>query len=333
MFREDFGVLPDGRRVEVVTLSNGHLSVRVLTLGAITQDVRLEGVAHSLTLGSPDLAAYLGPMRYFGAIVGPVANRISNGTTELCERRLTFERNENGRTTLHGGHTGTHADLWSIEDAGERHLTLSLVLPEGRGGFPGNRRIEVDFRIADPAVLELRLSATTDAPTLMNLAHHGYWNLDGGPTVANHHLRIDAAEWLPTDADAVPTGEIRPVDGTPWDFRTGTTFDPRATSYDNNLCVACRRRAVTPVLEMTGRSGITLEIASTEAGLQLYGGARVDTAPYSGHRGMPYSKHAGVALEPQAWPDAPNRPKFPSIVLRPADAYLQETRFSFCRKA
>ena len=333
MLKEDFGALPDGRRVEVVTLSNGQLSVRVLTLGAITQDVRLEGVAHSLTLGTSDLAAYLGPMRFFGAIVGPVANRIANGTADLCGRRLTFERNEDGRTTLHGGHTGTHTDVWTIEDAGERHLILSLALPEGRGGFPGHRRIEADFRIADPAVLELRLSATTDAPTWMNLAHHGYWNLDGGPTVADHRLCIDAAEWLPTDADAIPTGELRSVAGTPWDFRTDTVFDPRATSYDNNLCVARRRRAVTRVLEIRSRSGIALEVASTEAGLQLYGGDRIETAPYSGHGGRPYCPYAGVALEPQAWPDAPNRPEFPSIVLRPSDIYRQETHFSFSRTA
>ncbi len=326
---EEFGALPDGRSVDAVTLSNGRLTVKILTLGAITHDLRLEGVPHALTLGSPELAAYLGPMAYFGAIVGPVANRIAGGTAMLDGQALEFQRNENGRTTLHGGETGIHSDVWTIREADDTHLRLTLSLPDGRGGFPGNREIAAEFWVSDPACLELRLEAATDAPTLMNLAHHGYWNLDGAPTVAGHRLQVEADRWLPVDGDLIPTGEVRPVDGTPWDFRTEVAFRPHATGYDNNLCLSDARRALTPVLRLTGRTGTTLRLSTTEPGLQLYAAAGLDTAPHAGHGGSPYREHAGMALEPQVWPDAPNRPDFPSAGLRPGETYRQETHFDF----
>ena len=332
MQKDLFGTLPDGREVEVLTLANSALTVRLLTLGSILQDVRLAGVAHSLTLGSGDLAAYTGPMHYFGAIVGPVANRIAGGTATLDGTRLEFERNEDGRTTLHGGYSGTHAQVWRVRDAGARHADLALSLPDGLGGFPGNREIVARFRLADPAVLELCLEVTTDAPTFMHLAHHGYWNLDGTPTLEGHRLRVPADSWLPVDDARIPTGEVRPVDGTDRDFRDGPEFRI-GRGYDHNLCLAAQRRGLAPAVELTGRSGTAMRIDTTEPGLQLYDGARIDTAPHLGHGGTPYAAHAGIALEPQVWPDAPNRPLFPSAVLRPGETYRQETRFTFSAEA
>ncbi len=330
---EEFGRLRDGRVVHAATLLNDGLVVRILTLGAITQDVRLTGVPHALTLGSPDLAAYGGPMKYFGAIVGPVANRIAGGTATLDGRSFSFQKNENGRTTLHGGDTGTHCEIWSIRDASHTDLTLALSLPDGRGGFPGNREIKARFAVAAPARLELRIEAKTDAPTFMNLAHHGYWNLDGSASVAGHRLQSEAAHWLPVDEDLIPTGDLQPVDGTPWDFRSEVEFRPAAAAYDNNLCLSDARRALTPVLRLTGRTGNALRLSTTEPGLQLYAATGLDTSPYAGHPGSPYGEHAGLALEPQVWPDAPNRPGFPSAVLRPGEIYRQETHFDFASAA
>ena len=332
MHKAFFGTLPDGRAVEELTLSNGALTVRLLTLGAILQDVRLGGIAHSLTLGSKDLAAYSGAMHYFGAIVGPVANRIAGAAATLDGRRLELDRNEDGRTALHSGYSGTHAQVWRVLDAGGRHADLALSLPDGLGGFPGNREIMARFTLADPAVLELRLEATTDAPTFMNLAHHGYWNLDGTPTVEGHRLRVPAESWLSVDDARIPTGEVRPVAGTAWDFRDGPELG-LGRGYDHNLCLAPQRRALAPAAELVGRSGTILRIDTTEPGLQLYDGARIDTAPHLGHGGAPYGAHAGIALEPQVWPDAPNRPSFPSAVLRPGETYRQETRFTFSAAA
>ena len=325
-----FGTLPDGRPVQIIRLNHAELSVRVLTLGAILQDVRLAGAPHSLTLGSDQLGAYAGPMQYFGAVVGPVANRINHAAAPVSGKLHHFDANEAGRTTLHGGTTGTHSQIWDVVHASASALTLRLLLPDGLGGFPGNRTLTADFALSGNATLTLTLAATTDAATLINLTNHSFWTLGGRATTAGHSLRVAADSYLGVDENRIPSGAPIPVTGTRYDLRQSRLLD-QTENYDHNWCLAPAQRPLTPVAELTGQNGLRLTIGTTEPGLQIYDAARLDTAPYLGHMGQPYGAHAGIALETQGWPDAPNRPDFPCTVLAPGQPHRQQTRFSFSR--
>ncbi len=315
----DFGTCGDGRTVRAVTLAAGDLRVRVLTLGAIVQSVRLAGVDHDLTLGSDTLADYLGDMRFHGPIVGPVANRISGGVADVAGTRHQFPTTGTPPVTLHGGDCGTHALIWTVDHADETAAALSVALPAGLGGFPGNRRITARFRVAPPATLRLTLTATTDAPTLMNLANHSYWNLDGTPDWAGHHLRVKADRMLAHHADGRVRGPVLPLGGTAYDLRRGHVLRPGAPPLDHNYCLSDARRPLTDAAVLTGRSGVSLTIATTEPGLQVYDG-RAARRPGRG----PYE---GLAFEPQFWPDAPSHAHFPPILLNPGDDWQQITEW------
>lgn len=329
---ETFGTLADGRRVHSVTLRHGSLSARILTLGAILQDLRLDGVDHALTLGSESLAAYEGPMNYFGAVVGPVANRIAGARAQIAGRDCRFEANQDGRHVLHGGPSGPHAQVWTVEEASGDSVTLSLALADGLGGFPGNRRIAAHYALTPDQGLAVTLTADTDAPTLMNLAHHGYWNLDGGATWEGHSLQILAEHVLPTTGECLPTGEIRAVAGTEFDFREPRRLAAGSTPpLDHNFCLARARRPLAPALRLTGQSGLSMEVSTTEPGLQVFTAEPIDCAPHPSHRGAPYGARAGVAIEPQFWPDAPNHPGFPQIALAPGETWRQDSLFRFTR--
>lgn len=304
MSREVFGRLPDGRAVERLAIGAGALSARVLTLGAGLSDLRFEGAP--LTLGSEALADYLGPLRYAGTVVGPVANRISGACARIDGRRFGFAANE-GTATLHSGPEGTHGQLWQVLDHGPDALSLGLTLADGLGGFPGRRRLAARFAIAAPAALTLTLTAETDAPTLINLANHSFWHLDGQEGAQT--LASPAAHYLPTDARKIPTGEIAPAAGTRFDFRTPRPVGGRG--YDHCLCLSRARGPLALAATLAG-GGLEMRMETTEPGLQVYDG-----------------NPAGVALEAQGWPDAPNRPAFPSVLLRPGDRYRQVTRWSF----
>ena len=296
----------------------------VLTWGAILQDVRLAGVGHSLTLGSEDLGAYLDPMAYFGAIVGPVANRVSGAGFALDGQRFALEANE-GPNTLHSERTGTHAQVWSVAEHSGASLTLALDLPDRLGGFPGNRQIEARYDL-EGATLRLSLRATSDAPTVMNLANHSYWNLDGSEDTSEHLLQIETDQWLALDEANLPTGEVEDVAGTRFDLREGRVLED---AFDHNFCLSVQQQALRPVAWLTGAAGVGFEMATTEPGLQVYTADGLSTGVFAGHRGTPYGSRAGVALEAQGWPDAPNRPAFPSVRLEPGQTYAQTTEWRF----
>lgn len=321
----DFGHGRDGRGVRAIRLSSAELSATVLTWGGALQDLRLAGIDRSLTLGGTRMEAYEGPMGYFGTLVGPVANRIGGARALIDGRECRFPANE-GPNLLHGGATGIQARHWALDGADADSVRLRLVAEDGDDGFPGRREITAVYRV-EGAALTLELTGTTDAPTLMNLAHHGYWNLDGTPTIAGHRLRVPADHYLPTDAALLPTGEIRPVSGT-HDLRAGRVLD-LGEGFDTNFCIAAAAGPLAEVAELVGRSGVAMRIDSTEPGLQVYDGRFLNTAPFAGHTGRPYGAHEGLALEPQLWPDAPNHPAFPPIGLAPGETYRQVTRWSF----
>lgn len=318
---ERFGTTANGAAVDALHLRAGALTARVLTYGAILQGLHLDGVAHSLTLGPRTLADSEGPMPYHGAVVGPVANRLSGATARIAGRAYRFDGNENGRTTLHGGATGTHAQVWQIADVGEAHATLALALPDGLGGFPGNRRVTARFEVLPPATLRLTLEAETDAPTLLTLANHSYWNLDGRTGWMGHTLRIAAEHWLPTRPDGTLPGAILPVGGTPMDFRRTRRPVPGGPPIDHNFCIAAQRGPLRDVAWLTGRSGVTMTLATTEPGLQVYDGRAAIRAGCDAYE--------GIAFEPQFWPDAPANPAFPSIESHPGETWRQITEWRF----
>lgn len=322
----DFGATRAGDRVAAVDIAGGGLRATVLTLGATVQDLRLAGADWPLVLGAGSVAAYEAPLLYAGAIVGPVANRIAGASAVIAGRRHVFEANEGGTTVLHSGAAGLHARLWRIESAGADQVTLGIDLADGEGGFPGNRRIRASFRLADPGDLMIELTTVTDAESPVNLAHHGYWTLDGTADTRRHRLRIAADQYLPVDAALIPTGEVRPVAGTGFDFRAGRILGD-APPLDHNFCLATARRDLTEAAELVGASGIRLRLATTEPGLQVYDGRHFAPGP-DGRGPVP---HAGIALEAQGWPDAPNRPDFPPAALRPGETCRQITRFRIDR--
>lgn len=320
---EDFGTGKAGEAVKAITLAAGDLTVRILTWGAVLQSVRLAGVAHDLTLGSDRLEDYLGDLMYHGALVGPVVNRISGGAATIAGTTRRFEVNYLGRHCLHSGSTGTHWQNWRILSAGPSACVLGLDLPDGLGGFPGNRTIRASFALTAPASLTMTVSAATDAETIVNFANHSYWNLDGSPTWAGHSLAIAAEEWLPNDTDFRPTGEIRPVAGSPMDFRAARTIEPGAPALDTCFVLARAQMPQRDVLWLRGATGLSMTVATTEPGIQVYdqrGPARPGREVYE-----------GLAIEAQGWPDAPSHPHFPSITLAPGQSLTQITQWRFGR--
>jgi aldose 1-epimerase len=332
--RREFGRLPDGTPVEEVTIAAGDLTAKVITLGAIIRDVRLAGVEHPLVLGFDDLDGYLKHSPYFGAVVGRFANRIGHGRFALDGKAYQLAVNERDRTTLHGGPDGFGRRNWTIATLDDASVTLRLTSPDGDQGFPGKLEATCRYTIEAPSTLRFDAEATADAPTIVNLAQHSYFNLDGSADILDHRVRIDADAFTPTDEYLVPTGEVRPVDGTGYDRRTLAPIrlerDGKRFVYDINLVVAAAKAAQPrhqARLESAG-SGVALDIWSTEPGVQFYDGSYVNVA-VPGLDGRRYGTNAGCCFEPQVFPDAPNHDNFPSAVLRPGETYRQTTRFAF----
>lgn len=315
-----FGTNPDGRPAHAIRIAGGDLSATILTRGAILHEVRLRGVDRNLTVGCATLADHFGPMIYHGAIIAPVANRLRGArvVVEGVEHRL--EAND-GANTLHSGPSGAHARVWDVLEAAEGRVLLGLDLADGEGGFPGHRRITVRFRVLPPATLHMEVLGATDRATVMNVANHSYWNLDGTPTWEGHRLTIHAPRYTPVSAALIPTGETAPVAGTPFDFREGRRAVPGETVFDHNWCTADARGPLREVLRLEGASGVTLRLSTTEPGVQVYDG---NQGARPGAR-----RFEALAIEAQGWPDAPSHAGFPSILLRPGETYRQVTEWAF----
>lgn len=318
--RTPFGTTGSGGLVERVELSAGPLRASVLTYGAILQDFRFGGLPYSLTLGSDRLADYEGTMFWHGALIAPVANRLSAGRARLQGREVVLECAPAERHLLHSGAAGTHAKFWRIEDLMPDRVTLAVDLAHGEGGFPGNREVRAEYSVT-PSSLRLRVMARTDRPTLFNATNHSYWNLDGSESWAGHRLEIAAERVLAVTDEVVPTGEVLAVKGTAYDFRSARDIAPGDPALDTFFCHSDERRTLRPVLRLSGRSGLVMEIATTEPGVQVYDGrdaVRPGRAAYE-----------GLAIEAQGWPDAPNHPGFPPIELLPGQVGEQITEWRF----
>jgi aldose 1-epimerase len=308
-----FGTTPSGATGEAVDLRAGSMVATVLTYCAILRHISLTPEGHNLTWGSDSLGDYATGMRYHGALIGPVANRISGASAQIGARHYTFDANQEGAITLHSGAKGTFQSLWTLAEEGPSHAVLTLDLADGEGGFPGNRQITARYDL-EPDRLRLTLDVTTDALTPVNLANHSYWNLDGSQSFEGHQLRIAADHHLPVTKAVTPTGEIAPVAGTGFDFRTSRKLSGGAPPLDTNFCLSKKREPLRDVLWLTGQDGITMTLATTEPGLQIY-----DSRP----------DYRALAIEAQYWPDALANPAFPSILLGPAEPWQQVTEWRF----
>lgn len=335
MERELFGQTAAGEPVYRVTLVGGGLTMKVITWGAVIQDLRLEGHSHPLVLGFDTFDDYPLHSPYFGATPGRCANRIADGRFKLDGREYQLERNENGVGHLHGGSDGIARRNWDIVSLAPDRVELAIVDPDGRAGYPGNCSITATYALQEHGVLSVAYTSATDRPTLANVCQHSYFNLDGGEDAFGHDLMLAADAYLPVDGRLIPTGEIRPVDGTPFDFRTMSPMDRQLDGervlYDHNFCLSQSRvekRTVAIARSIT--SGVAMEVRTTEPGVQFYAGAKLNV-PAAGLEGRRYGPFAGFCLETQTWPDAINHSNFPSAVLRPGEFLRQETDYVFSK--
>ncbi|AUX78150.1 aldose epimerase family protein [Sinorhizobium fredii] len=332
---EIFGHLPSGEPVHRLTLTGGGLTARVLTWGSVIQDLRLDGHQAPLVLGFEDFQSYPAHSSYFGATPGRNANRIGDGGFMLDGKAYQLELNEKGVTHLHGGSDNIGKRNWTILDRAEGSVTLRITDPDGRAGYPGNCTVTCTYALKPGGTLNVLYETETDAPTLANVCQHSYFNLDGGEDARGHDIMIAADHYLPTDERLIPTGEIRPVAGTAFDLREMTSLKRQMQgdriAYDHNFCLSperMRKRSVALVRSIN--SGVSLEVRTTEPGVQLYTGSKLNV-PVSGLEGRRYGPFAGFCLETQVWPDAVNHRGFPNGVLRPGEVLRQETDYVFAK--
>ena len=314
-----------GKPVHRVAITDGTLTAHVITWGAVLQDLRLAGTDHPLVLGFDTFEPYPERSPFFGAVAGRVANRIGRGRFTIDGTAYQAALNPGSEHTLHGGPGGMGKRLWRLADHGRDFAELAITDPDGLNGFPGTVEATCRYSVAD-AVLTVELTATTDKATPVNLAHHTYWNLDGSPDVRDHRLRVAADRYSAVDDDFIPSGETPAVEGTRFDFREPTRLGEATQRgvVDHNLILADTRGPLREVARVEG-GGLALAVETTEPGLQVYAGHKIK--PMTGLDGRPYGPHAGLALEPQVWPDAVNHAHFPPMILRPGDTYRQVSRF------
>lgn len=341
---EDWGKTPDGEAVHLYTLTNAHgLRARVATWGATLISLETpdrDGHLADIVLGFDSLEGYLAGSPYFGSTVGRYANRIAKGKFTLDGVEYALATN-NPPNHLHGGVKGFDKRVWTAEILnlpGAAAVKFSYVSADGEEGYPGTLRCSVTYALTDANELALAYEATTDKPTVVNLTHHSYFNLagQGNGDVLGHVLTLHAARYTPPDATLIPTGELKPVAGTPLDFTAPHTIGERIAQveggYDHNYVLdgggefALAARAYDPV------SGRVMELFTDEPGMQFYTGNFLDGS-LRGKSGKVYEKHFGFCLEAQHFPDSPNQPAFPSTVLRPGETYMQKTvhRFSVAK--
>lgn len=348
--RSDFGQMPDGRVVSAITLTNGSgMTVRIIALGAAIQSVIVpdrDGRPADVALGYPTLDGYLADPQYFGATVGRVANRIAQGRFELDGKTYQLPVN-NGPNSLHGGVTGFDKVLWdvvAIEAGDSPSVTLRYVSPDGDQGYPAELTATATYSLNDQNELSVDYRATTDAPTIVNISNHGYWNMAGEGASAGamgNLLTIPADEYSPTDATAIPTGEFRKVDGTAFDFRTATPVGARVRDaadeqirfgrgYDHNWVISRERSAEPRMIALLEDpvSGRTMEVISDQPGLQFYSGNFFE-GTIVGKSGRLYRMGDAIVLEPQMFPDTPNQPAFGSVRLDPGQEYQNRMVFRF----
>jgi aldose 1-epimerase len=342
-----FGKTPDGQDVDVFTLTNAQgIEARIITYGGILISLRVPdraGKLDDIVLGYNDLGGYLKSTPYFGAIIGRYGNRIAKGRFTLDGKSYTLATND-GPNHLHGGIKGFDKVVWKGESSKSPDgvtVTFSHDSPDGDEGYPGTLKTQVTYSLNNSNELAIEYQATTDKPTIVNLTHHSYFNLagEGKRDILDHQIMINADRYTPIDATSIPLGDLAEVEGTPFDFRKPQPIGSRINQdnsqlkngkgYDHNFVLnrqndglALAARVVEPA------SGRTLEVSTTEPGIQFYSGNFLDGS-ITGKSGQPYKERFGFCLEPQHFPDSPNHAAFPSTILKPGTEYRSRTVFAF----
>ena len=349
--RKPFGKTPDGQPVEEITLRNARgAEAQIITYGGIVRSLKMpdrNGNLSDVVLGYDNLDSYVNSNQYyFGAIIGRYGNRIANGKFSIDGKSYTLAQN-NGSNNLHGGPKGFNADVWHVEKAHATDKDASVELgyfsKDGDQGFPGNLKVRVTYTLTDDNALKIENHATTDKPTVVNLTHHSYFNLSGAGSgdILNDEVVINADKFLSVDTNAIPTGELRPVKGTPFDFTTPHKIGERIEANDEQIKFGSGYDHCWIINKKPGelgfvasaydpRSGRFMEVFSTEPGTQFYTGNFLDGA--RGKNGQTYPRRSGFCFEPQHYPDSPNQPQFPSVVLRPGETFKNTIIYKFSTK-
>ena len=346
---ENFQQEVDGKQVDLYTLHNGDLTMQVTNFGGRVVSLWApdrDGKKADIVLGYETLDRYVNNTgeRFLGAPVGRVANRIGYGKFTLEGKEYNTPLNNNGHT-LHGGLKGIDMLVWDVMEVKPESITLHLVVPDGLDGFPGNLDITMKYALTAENEFVVTYSATTDAPTVCNLSHHSFFNLKGeaNGTILDHVLTLKADRITPTDAALIPTGEILPVEGTPFDFRQPTAIGDRI-DVENEQLINGKGYDMNWVLEREDNgqvetvatlydptSGRCMDVATDQVAIQFYSGNFFD-GTYNGKYGKPLAFRESVALETQKYPDAPNHDNFPSVVLNPGEEYTQTCIYKFYTK-
>jgi aldose 1-epimerase len=330
----------DGVEVDVYTLTNDQgIEVSIITYGGAITSLKVpdrDGVLGDIVLGFETLDEYVTNPRYFGALIGRHANRIGMGKFSLDGVEYQLPQN-NGINHLHGGFKGFDKRVWEASDDA---IVLRLIYfsKDGEESYPGNVAAEVTYKLSENQ-LRIDYRASTDRDTIVNLTNHSYFNLKGEGTILDHELTLNADSFTPVSSDLIPTGEIRSVEATPMDFRRGKAIGSQIREpyeqlgftggYDHNFVLNDYDGTIRTAGRLYERStGRVLEILTTQPGMQFYSGNFLDGS-YVGKNGFVYRQYAGLCLEPQHFPDAPNHSNFPSTVLRPGEEYNQSTVFRF----
>ena len=341
-----------GKPIEMVTLKNSHgMEVQAMTYGAIITSIKVPdrtGKVADVTLGFDAPERYwaepLPP--YFGAVVGRYGNRIAKGKFTLDGKTYTLAIN-NEPNTLHGGNKGFDKQVWTVttkDGADGSSAIFSRTSPDGEEGYPGTVQVRVTYTVTEKNELIVDYHATTDKATPLNVTQHTYFNLagEGSGTILNHELTIDADRYTPVDATLIPTGELAPVQGTPFDFRKPTAIGARieqadtqlknGKGYDHNWVLNKKGAGLQHAVRVTEpKSGRTLDVSTTEPGVQFYTGNFLD-GTLKGKGGHAYTLRTGLCLETQHFPDSPNQKNFPSTILQPGKPYESRTVFAFSAK-
>lgn len=347
--RRDFGSLDDGREIESVVLVNDNgIAATVITIGATLQSLLVpdrNGTTGDVVLGYATAARYLEQPQYFGSTVGRFANRIAGGRFSLDGTDYQLERND-GPNHLHGGITGFDKVVWrivSVSDGPGASVVLAYSSADGEGGYPGNLEVRATYTLNERNELRIEYAATTDKPTIVNITNHSYFNLAGdasGADILDHELTLHAERFTPVDATLIPTGELRNVAGTPFDFRSPTTIGRNIRDgdneqlmfghgYDHNFVIRGEAGVLRPAARLVDHSsGRVMELLTTAPGVQFYSGNFLDGS-IAGKNGRVYRQGDALCLEPQVFPDAPNKPGFPAARLDPGQTYRNTMVFRF----
>ncbi|MEI6278775.1 MAG: aldose epimerase family protein [Verrucomicrobiae bacterium] len=345
---QPFGKTPGGKTVDIYTLRNAKgAEARITNYGGIVVSLKVpdrKGRMEDVVLGYDHLKDYIKANPYFGALIGRYGNRIRKGKFELDGKRCQLAIN-NAPNALHGGLKGFDKVVWEAKPLASKSgpsLELTYTSKDGEEGYPGNLTVKAVYTLTDKNELRIDFTATTDKPTVVNLTHHSYFNLAGSGDILGHVVTIQADKFTPVDKTLIPTGELRPVKGTPFDFRKQTAIGSRIAKadeqlkfgrgYDHNWVFGKppgKLAVVAKVHEPT--TGRTMEVLTTEPGMQFYSGNFLD-GTIVGKGGKIYRFRNGFCMEPQHFPDSPNKPGFPSVVLRPGQTYKNTIIYRFGSK-